>query len=134
MLSPIRFQTNGEALIPDESTLARFLRRTADLARALPNQVELDYHRAVASELEKLPLSEHGTEVERMVRQRLGQQGFRAAISTTGAALARSRVLPLSRLRASHAKPWSDCATDAERLDVFNGFLLTANFDALFPF
>lgn len=35
-------------------------------------------------------------------------------------------------LRASHAKPWVDCASDAERLDVFNGFLLCANLDALF--
>ena len=35
-------------------------------------------------------------------------------------------------LRASHAKPWAECATDAERLDVFNGFLLSANLDALF--
>ena len=35
-------------------------------------------------------------------------------------------------LRASHAKPWADCVNDAERLDVFNGFLLSANLDALF--
>jgi putative restriction endonuclease len=35
-------------------------------------------------------------------------------------------------LRASHAKPWAECDSDAERLDVFNGFLLTANLDALF--
>lgn len=35
-------------------------------------------------------------------------------------------------LRASHAKPWAECETDAERLDVFNGFLLSANLDALF--
>ena len=35
-------------------------------------------------------------------------------------------------LRVSHAKPWADCVTDAERLDVFNGFLLNANLDALF--
>jgi hypothetical protein len=34
-------------------------------------------------------------------------------------------------LRSSHAKPWADCDADAERLDVFNGFLLIANFDAL---
>ncbi|HRH16537.1 MAG TPA: HNH endonuclease, partial [Aquabacterium sp.] len=34
--------------------------------------------------------------------------------------------------RASHAKPWAECSTDAERLDVFNGFLLVANLDALF--
>jgi predicted restriction endonuclease len=35
-------------------------------------------------------------------------------------------------LRASHAKPWADCQTDAERLDVFNGFLLAPDLDALF--
>lgn len=35
-------------------------------------------------------------------------------------------------LRASHAKPWADCASDEERLDVFNGFLLCAHLDALF--
>lgn len=35
-------------------------------------------------------------------------------------------------LRASHAKPWKDCTSDAERLNVYNGFLLTANLDALF--
>ena len=35
-------------------------------------------------------------------------------------------------LRASHSKPWSECQSDFERLDVFNGFLLCANLDALF--
>ena len=34
-------------------------------------------------------------------------------------------------LRASHAKPWAECANDAERLDVFNGFLLVANLDGV---
>ena len=32
----------------------------------------------------------------------------------------------------THARPWAECASDAERLDVFNGFLLSANLDALF--
>jgi hypothetical protein len=35
-------------------------------------------------------------------------------------------------LRASHAKPWAECATDAERLNIYNGFLLCAHLDALF--
>jgi len=35
-------------------------------------------------------------------------------------------------LRASHIKPWADCDTDAERLDVRNGFLLAAHLDAAF--
>lgn len=35
-------------------------------------------------------------------------------------------------LRASHIKPWADCASDAERLDVFNGLLLAPHLDAAF--
>ena len=35
-------------------------------------------------------------------------------------------------LRASHIKPWAECANDSERLNVYNGFLLSANLDALF--
>ena len=35
-------------------------------------------------------------------------------------------------LRASHIKPWADCNTDAERLDVFNGLLLAPHLDAAF--
>src|SRR5260370_31305412 len=34
-------------------------------------------------------------------------------------------------LRASHIRPWTDC-TDAERLDVHNGVLLSALWDAAF--
>ena len=35
-------------------------------------------------------------------------------------------------LRASHIKPWADCESDAERLDVYNGFLLAPHLDAAF--
>ncbi|NDG48675.1 MAG: HNH endonuclease, partial [Rhodospirillales bacterium] len=35
-------------------------------------------------------------------------------------------------LRASHIKPWARCDTDAERLDVHNGLLLSALWDAAF--
>ena len=35
-------------------------------------------------------------------------------------------------LRASHIKPWKDCTTTAERLDVYNGLLLSALWDAAF--
>ena len=65
------------------------------------------------------------TEALRLVVQRIGQDLFRAAVvdywqgrcGVTGL-----DVVPL--LRASHIKPWSKCATDEERLDVFNGLLL----------
>ena len=35
-------------------------------------------------------------------------------------------------VRASHIKPWSDCRTDDERLDVFSGHLLAPHIDAPF--
>ena len=35
-------------------------------------------------------------------------------------------------LRASHAKPWKECKTAKERINKYNGFLLSANLDALF--
>jgi predicted restriction endonuclease len=35
-------------------------------------------------------------------------------------------------LRASHIMPWSHCDSDAQRLDVHNGFLLSALWDAAF--
>ncbi len=35
-------------------------------------------------------------------------------------------------LRASHSVPWARCASDADRLDVHNGLLLAAHWDAAF--
>lgn len=55
------------------------------------------------------------------------------ASSTTGKGAVRSRCLAVPEiLRASHIKPWADCVSDAERLDVFNGFLLAPHLDAAF--
>ena len=68
-----------------------------------------------------------------MVRQRVGQQTYRKAmLEYWGSACAVTGITITSVLRASHAKPWADCENDAARLDVFNGFLLSANLDALF--
>ena len=87
----------------------------------------------MATELATLPTGIAGTEVERLVRQRVGQNKFRdALLEYWGGACAVTGVNIPGVLRASHAKPWAECASDAERLDVFNGFLLSANLDALF--
>lgn len=119
--------------IATEADLAVLLRRAASLSRALPSQAANDYQQAVAAELAELPANIAGTEVERMVRQRVGQNKFRdAMLDYWGGACAVTGIEIPEVLRASHAKPWAECATDAERLDVFNGFLLSANLDALF--
>ena len=55
--------------LPD---LAALLRRTASLSQALPNQAVSDYHTAVAQAVETISAEARGTEVERLVRQRVG--------------------------------------------------------------
>lgn len=73
------------------------------------------------------------TEAERLVVQRIGQDIFRARLldywqgrcPLTG-------ITDAALLRASHIVPWKDCQTDAARLDVHNGFLLSALWDAAF--
>ena len=125
--------TENHFLIPGNTELATLLQRAASLSRALPNQSARNYEDAVSEELAALPPETLHTEVERLVRQRIGQQKFREAMLTYwgGACAVTGLALP-DVLRASHAKPWAECGSDAERLDVFNGFLLTANLDALF--
>jgi hypothetical protein len=73
------------------------------------------------------------TEAERLVVQRVGQNIFRERLMKywqghcplTG-------IADKALLRASHIKPWKNCESDAERLDVHNGLLLSALWDAAF--
>ena len=119
--------------VPTLVDLAALLRRAASLSQALPNQAVRDYHAAAARAVETMSAEVRGTEVERLVRQRVGQARYRDALLTYwGGACAVTGVVVTEALRASHAKPWAECADDAERLDAFNGFLLVANLDALF--
>jgi predicted restriction endonuclease len=121
-------------LAATELDLAQWLRRAAALAQSLPNQAALDFDTQVHQALAELPPTETlSTEVQRLVRQRVGQECYRQAmLSYWGGACAVTGLTMASVLRASHAKPWAQCSTDAERLDVFNGLLLSANLDALF--
>lgn len=125
--------TSDELRLKNEAELAALLRRAANLSKALPSQAANDYQSILETELSQLPESLLGTEVERVVRQRVGQSKYREALlDYWSGACAVTSVAILEVLRASHAKPWAECETDAERLDVFNGFLLSANLDALF--
>jgi len=130
---PAMGQADGRFIVQGEAALAALLQRAATLALALPHQALHTYKAAVSAALAALPAAERGTDVERLVRQRVGQQTYRdALLDYWGGACAVTGIDLPEVLRASHAKPWAECASDAERLDVFNGFLLVANLDALF--
>lgn len=124
---------DGSFHAADETALSALLQRAASLALALPRQAERDGCNAMEDAAARLPAAARGTEAERLVRQRVGQEHYRAALMRYwGGACAVTGVAVPEALRASHAKPWVKCDSDAERLDAFNGFLLLATLDALF--
>jgi len=102
------------------------LRRVYELGISLPDAPLREFELRVAA----LPRT---TEVERLVVQRIGQDIFRDRLMNywqgrcplTG-------ISDPALLRASHIIPWNECDSDAERLDVHNGLLLSALWDAAF--
>lgn len=102
------------------------LPRLYQLAASLPNAPLNAFQEKTAN----LPKS---TEAERLVIQRIGQDVFRAGLMDywqgrcplTG-------ITDPALLRASHIVPWAQCDSDAERLNVHNGLLLSALWDAAF--
>ncbi|MBY5344952.1 HNH endonuclease [Rhizobium leguminosarum bv. viciae] len=102
------------------------MRRVYELTVSLPDAPLRTFETQIAG----LPRT---TEVERLVVQRIGQEVFRAGLMDywqgrcplTG-------ISDPALLRASHIIPWANCESDAERLDVHNGLLLSALWDAAF--
>lgn len=98
--------------------MSQLLRRPTDVFEDLE---------AATYELRKVP----STERDAIIKSRIGQGPFRDALERywIGCAITECRVMPV--LRASHIKPWRESSNE-ERLDLYNGLLLTANLDALF--
>lgn len=106
--------------------LHQLLRRAFQLSRSLPYVPLREFEDKTAG----MPRS---TEAERLVVQRVGQDVYRQSlIEYWEGKCAISGLDVVELLRASHSKPWADCADDYERLDAFNGFLLAPHLDALF--
>ena len=73
------------------------------------------------------------TEAERLVIQRVGQDIFRDALMKYwGSCCPLTGIAEPELLRASHIVAWAECDNDAQRLDVHNGLLLSALWDAAF--
>jgi putative restriction endonuclease len=117
---------NAELLVDGIEQLYQVLQQAAATERTMPNRVA-DQFRAQTHTLPKT------TEAERLVVQRVGQDLFRSALLDywQGRCCVTGLAVP-QLLRASHIKPWAKCASDNERLDVFNGVLLAPHLDALF--
>src|SRR5207249_4545147 len=106
--------------------LHRLLRRAFQLSCTLPDELLHVFE----NQTQTLP---RATEAERLVIQRVGQDIFRRGlIEYWDGRCAITGLAVTDLLRASHIKPWANCGTDAERLDVFNGLLLAPHLDAAF--
>jgi hypothetical protein len=114
-----------------DAALDALCRRLAVLGHVLPDQPLQRFEAEVARVLADQP-GERTTERTAEVRQRVGQQQFRdALLKYWSGRCPITGVRDTELLRASHAKPWAD-SSDAERLDVHNGILLSALWDAAF--
>ena len=116
----------GAASVRDIATLHRLLCRAFQLSRTLPDALLHVFEDETAN----LPRT---TEAERLVVRRVGQDIFRRGLLEywDGRCAITGLDVP-DLLRASHIKPWANCDTDAERLDIFNGLLLAPHLDAAF--
>ncbi len=124
--TPLPERACGARGVEDFNQLHALLRRAMLLARTLPNALWETFSTNTAH----LPRT---TEAERLVVQRVGQSLFRDGLLELWShqCVISGLAVPVL-LRASHAKPWKDCATDQERLDAHNGLLLAAHLDAAF--
>jgi hypothetical protein len=111
---------------PGSSDLFRIIGRIWSLARSLPNEPLAEFERLLKEE----PST---TEVERLRKERIGQNVFRSALMDYWEkSCAVTGVKNPTLLRASHIVPWATCESDEERLNVHNGLLLVATLDAAF--
>lgn len=102
------------------------LDRTYRLSLSLPDAPLNEF-------LEKTKSAPRTTEAERLVIQRVGQDIFRQALMKYwNGRCPLTGINDPALLRASHIVPWSECESDAQRLDVHNGLLLSALWDAAF--
>jgi hypothetical protein len=102
------------------------LSRVYQLSASLPDAPLREFEQKIRS----LPQT---TEAERLVVQRIGQDIFRASLlEYWQGTCPLTGITDPALLRASHIVPWRVCATDAQRLDVHNGLLLSALWDAAF--
>jgi len=126
MVAPMPKGAAGGRTVPDMPALHRLLRRAFQLSKALPTELLHTFEQQIAV----LPRT---TEAERLVVQRVGQDLFRRGLFDfwEGRCAVTGLAIP-ALLRASHIKPWADCESDAERLDVFNGLLLAPQLDIAF--
>lgn len=109
----------------EQSAMRAALHRAYELSCTLPDVPLYAYQDEIAG------LGD--TEIDLVRKQRIGQDVFRRALLRYwNGRCPLTGIAEPELLRASHIVAWADCESDAERLDVHNGLLLSAHWDAAF--
>lgn len=85
---------------------------------------------AITRAIERSPIEE--TTRKALVAARVGQGRFRADVLVVEPRCRITGVEDQRLLIASHIRPWHRCPENEQRLDPFNGLMLTPTFDRLF--
>lgn len=72
------------------------------------------------------------TDKKTVLKARIGQGKYRNSLINYWKTCSVTGCGPTTILVASHIIPWSKCNSNSERIDRFNGLLLTPNLDKLF--
>lgn len=116
---------SGAFAFPDRGALFEAVSIVYRLSLSLPTLPYEEYLRDTAG------LGD--TEADRVQKARIGQDRFRSALMDYwNAACPLTGISEPALLKASHIIPWAECQTDQERLNVHNGLLLSALWDAAF--
>jgi hypothetical protein len=101
----------------------------SELTLQRPPKLETPFSEVEAAEEELDDIPE--TTRSQIIKARVGQGDFRRSLVEywKGCAVTGASFAPV--LRASHIKPWASSSNN-ERLDVFNGLLLSPNLDSAF--
>lgn len=125
-VSPVSGPGVASRVFASMSELYPALDRAYRLSLSLPDEPLRRYE----AETRNLP---RATEAERLVVQRVGQDIFREALLRYwNGQCPLTGISDPRLLRASHIVAWAECNDDAHRLDVHNGLLLSALWDAAF--
>ena len=111
--------------------LEQFLARLTGIAPVSAEPATSLAGSAMPDHFDPQDLAQTDTEREALIKARIGQGGYREALLAYWGGCAVTHCSVPALLRASHIKPWRE-ATPRERLDPYNGLLLTPNLDLAF--
>ncbi len=106
-------------------------KQVRDIARHLdPEQQRRQAEAAITNAIERSPIEE--TTRQALISARRGQGRFREEVLGVETKCRVTGVEDRRLLIASHIRPWHRCPENEQRLDRFNGLMLTPTFDRMF--